>query len=278
MPLDLATNMDFTTLWDRHANRHVLERAISDYVPMWTTDTLVFIDTAANHSAAKVSTAEKPDTAATSEAFSPAHFLLSKLDAIGKAAAGERWPGSTWPAEQAFADARLFIESLPLNIIPLPAIGLADDGEINFLWKTNDVHLDLGFYGTGTYSYFAKRQGQRFHGDQVASSQGLPDSIKDLFEVLSATVPPHLDETTSAAPGLSPGVVVNEEELIRGLFNPLHVVDGQLQITAINLKELLQVGFSVDRKRHTNKAQVAARRQEKLVQKNGKWITRVPQN
>ncbi len=58
---------------------------------------------------------------------------------------------------------------------------------------------------------------------------------------------PHLDETSSAAPDLSPGVVEDDEPLLRSVFNPDHIKDGQIQPSAIPLKDLQQRGFSVNR-------------------------------
>ena len=68
----------------------------------------------------------------------------------------ERWPAAEWPSGRAFEDARTFIHALPVSSIPLPHLSFADDGEINFLWNQDGIHIDLGFYGTGTYSYFAR--------------------------------------------------------------------------------------------------------------------------
>ena len=61
---------------------------------------------------------------------------------------------------------------------------------------------------------------------------------------------PHLDETTSAAPDLSPGVVVDGEGLLRTMFYPDHIVEGQLTNTAISLADLRERGFSVNRRQH----------------------------
>lgn len=108
--------------------------------------------------------------------------MLAKLKEIENTPEGNRWPGATWPSEQAFIDARIFIEHLPLTAIPLPSIGLADDGEINFLWATENVQLDLGFYGTGDYSFFAKGRGdKKIFSDSVAASEGMLDEVKELF-------------------------------------------------------------------------------------------------
>ena len=109
--------------------------------------------------------------------------LLRQLHTIQSVPESDRWPGADWPTEQAFEDASLFIRRLPPVAIHLPSIGLADDGEVNFLWKQDDIHIDLGFYGTGTFSYFARTQdGEKFYGDDVPASQGLPHDIVNLIK------------------------------------------------------------------------------------------------
>lgn len=61
---------------------------------------------------------------------------------------------------------------------------------------------------------------------------------------------PHLNERVSAVPGVSPGVVVDSELLLREIFEPYHVQRGVLKKTAISLTELRETGFSVHRKKH----------------------------
>ena len=61
---------------------------------------------------------------------------------------------------------------------------------------------------------------------------------------------PHLDETSSAEPDISPGVVADDEWLLRSVFNPDHVKDGQIQPSAISLSDLRERGFSVNRLRY----------------------------
>ena len=108
--------------------------------------------------------------------------LRAKLTALEHTKEEERWPGAVWPNAQAFSDAYSFVRGLRGALIPLPEISLADDGEINFLWNHGGVHVDLGFYGTGTCSYFARgRYGQRFHGEDVPASKGLPSEIAALL-------------------------------------------------------------------------------------------------
>lgn len=61
---------------------------------------------------------------------------------------------------------------------------------------------------------------------------------------------PHLDEVVSASPDVSPGVVLNDEQLLRALFNPDHIKNGALQVAAIPLRDLQARGFSVYRLSH----------------------------
>ncbi len=113
---------------------------------------------------------------------SPTSQLLNRLWTYQQMPEDDRWPEAIWPTASAFDDARNFTCCLPLSLIPLPEISLSDDGEINFLWDSEGVHVDLGFYGTRTFSYFARsKDGQRFHADDVQASEGLPVQITKLL-------------------------------------------------------------------------------------------------
>ena len=112
----------------------------------------------------------------------PRWGLLLRLNELQKSAESERWPAADWPSDGAFTDARAFIEMLPPSSIPLPHLGLADDGEINFLWNQDGIHVDLGFYGTGTFSYFARgKDDKEFYDDDVPASNGLSDVLVALL-------------------------------------------------------------------------------------------------
>ena len=54
------------------------------------------------------------------------------------------------------------------------------------------------------------------------------------------------------------------------MYEPLHVENGQVKITAISLTELLEWGLSVDRKMHTTPEAMKARRDQKLQEKKDK--------
>lgn len=108
--------------------------------------------------------------------------LIKNLKAYQYKSEDERWPFAEWPSEKAFEDAYIFIKHLDLSSIPIPIITLADDGEVNFLWKYDPVHVDLGFYGTGNYSYFAcHKDGRESIGDSVSANRGLLPEIIQLF-------------------------------------------------------------------------------------------------
>ncbi len=68
-------------------------------------------------------------------------------------------------------DAVSFAERLPVQMRVRPHISLADDGEVNFSWSQDGIWIDLGFYGTGTYSFYARdKSGQEWSGDDIPAT------------------------------------------------------------------------------------------------------------
>ena len=61
------------------------------------------------------------------------------------------------------------------------------------------------------------------------------------------TVPPILDETVSACPDFSPGPVDNDEQLLRAVIKPDHIVQDEIQPAAVPIQDLTNRGFSVHR-------------------------------
>ena len=110
-------------------------------------------------------------------------ILLARLNILRETPAENRFPGADWPTPHAFDEAERFIGDLPLATMrSLPAIYAAHDGEVNFLWKNNDLHVDLGFYGDGTYSYYARgSDGRELMGDDLKTNQGLDDELVKLL-------------------------------------------------------------------------------------------------
>ena len=110
--------------------------------------------------------------------------LLQRLADLYSTPEGERWPDADWPTSEAFRDAWEFTTQLLLPLKELPHISLADDGEVNFAWSGGAIHIDLGFYGTGTYSYYGRdSDGSEYFGDEISVTSPLPE---DLASLLSA--------------------------------------------------------------------------------------------
>ena len=108
--------------------------------------------------------------------------LVQRLEQLRSTPEGKRWPSSEPPDDAAFRDARVFLDKLPFPLAALPHISLADDGEVNFAWDGEGVHIDLGFYGTGTYSYYARgSDGQEHFGDEVPAASSLPTDLDALL-------------------------------------------------------------------------------------------------
>ena len=90
--------------------------------------------------------------------------------------------GSPESLERALVDAEQFVNAWPGTPIAKPDVGLADDGEVNFDWKHAGAHVDLGFFGDGTYSYFAKDdRGERYFGDDVPAGDGLAGELLQIL-------------------------------------------------------------------------------------------------
>lgn len=87
-------------------------------------------------------------------------------------------------APQAIEDAERFLRKHDLqNLVP-PIISLSEDGEINFVWRTERLYLDLGFFGDGTYTYYGKSvSGQVFMGDNAPRSASLPHDLTALLDI-----------------------------------------------------------------------------------------------
>ena len=101
--------------------------------------------------------------------------IKNRLNELSQKATG---PEAEPPKPEAFAEAQAFAGQLPMPLAEMPHISLADDGEINFAWNGGPIYIDLGFYGTGVYSYFARdRYGQKHHGDEIPAQGPIPDNL-----------------------------------------------------------------------------------------------------
>ena len=110
--------------------------------------------------------------------------LIRRLEQLRFVPEGDRWPASEPADDAAFHDARVFLDRLPFPLAALPHISLASDGEVNFAWDYEGLHIDLGFYGTGTFSYYARgADGREYYGDEVPAGSLLPADLEPLLRV-----------------------------------------------------------------------------------------------
>lgn len=79
----------------------------------------------------------------------------------------------------AMSDAEAFVASLAPDMVWLPEISVADDGEINFFWNINGIYIDLGFHGTKS-SYYIRDDllGREYFSDDLDPQEGLPPEIE----------------------------------------------------------------------------------------------------
>jgi hypothetical protein len=75
----------------------------------------------------------------------------------------------------------------------------------------------------------------------------------------------HRDEGVSAAPGLSPGVVEDDEILLREMFNPEHVRAGEVIERAVPVEDLRARGFSVHRMKFVAPGFIKASMRERVA-------------
>ena len=106
--------------------------------------------------------------------FIPKKQLIALLSRLKETPIENRKDWAKWPLDAAFDDATEFVNSCVEHALRTPDIGIADDGEVNFLWKHEDIHLDLGFYGDRTFSYYARdTEGKEITADEVPVREGM---------------------------------------------------------------------------------------------------------
>ena len=96
-------------------------------------------------------------------------LLIEKVRSF--AVLDDAWDGecAKAPTAKAIQEAEDFIYLLKdrhiLDEIKQPIVSLMNDGEINFWWNLPEARFDIGFYGSGIYSYYAKIKDQEFGED-----------------------------------------------------------------------------------------------------------------
>jgi len=89
------------------------------------------------------------------------------------------------PTVAAVEAARSFIDKVVDSDLALPRLMLADDGEILFFARDDEIYIDVGTQPDGSLSYFAEYGGRKYSADDVAAKE-LPADIIDLLTKLGS--------------------------------------------------------------------------------------------
>lgn len=112
-------------------------------------------------------------------------LLLNQLNGLRER--GDDYDGyeGRMPSTLAIDDAITFYGRLPAGL-KIPRAGASPDGEIGLFWEGEDYLLDLGFYGDGTYTYFARRQGSdNLYGNELPMNAGPDGALLDFLKTIS---------------------------------------------------------------------------------------------
>lgn len=118
-------------------------------------------------------------------AISRENELISRIRSLGELQPDWDGYGGRAPSSRCVLDAESFcVLHIATQLVISPEITAASDGEINFHWITERGLVDLGFYGDGVYSFFAKESSGKEHfGDDAHISEGLPLSVQKIIEL-----------------------------------------------------------------------------------------------
>ena len=112
---------------------------------------------------------------------------FDRLDTFQNKAHGYQEPGDIkLPTDKAFKEAKDFIRLLPLPTILAPKIYFPEDGEILFVWKRkeDELHVDLGLYGDGKYSYLATNNNEEvLTEDEIDVKTGLSGKLLPMLAI-----------------------------------------------------------------------------------------------
>lgn len=115
-------------------------------------------------------------------ARSPCDHLITRVRELGMLEDGWHRPDSIGATSSVVNDAELFLRAQDWHALTKPHISLTEDGEMNFLWQSETLYLDLGFVGEGTYTYFGKASdGEVFLGDDIPLAAPLPERLRSLM-------------------------------------------------------------------------------------------------
>ncbi len=110
-------------------------------------------------------------------------LAIARIRMFRTYADGWNGPESVAPTRATIKEAETFARYLfGIGSIVPPYISASGDGEVNFYWKTSDWVIDLGFFGDGLYSYYARfENGHEILEDGASLNKPLPQKIVELI-------------------------------------------------------------------------------------------------
>jgi len=88
--------------------------------------------------------------------------------------------GGNPPSNQAIVDSLLWLSLLPTKS-PLPKPMLSGAGEVGLYWDTDGFYCDIGFFGDGTFSYYAEAPDGATLSDEAVEVTNTPASLLALL-------------------------------------------------------------------------------------------------
>jgi hypothetical protein len=96
--------------------------------------------------------------------------------------------GGTAPSRAAISDAKRLLRQLPRRVAAPDQVYAPGDGEVMFQWVRPHLFVEVGFYGDGTISWFARVAGREtVHGDDPIAGGGsiLPTQVADALQSIA---------------------------------------------------------------------------------------------
>ena len=87
------------------------------------------------------------------------------------------------PSAETISNALSFLEKLPYGVIE-PRPGVSGDGEISLFWENDEIYIDIGFSGDGTYVLYARdSQDIEYFKDSIDLHSPLPVALLNLINI-----------------------------------------------------------------------------------------------
>ena len=80
------------------------------------------------------------------------------------------------PSNQAVVDSLMWLSLLPTDT-PLPKPMLSGAGEVGLYWEAADFYCDIGFFGDGTFSFYAERPDGSSMSNEDIEIKSTPESL-----------------------------------------------------------------------------------------------------